>query len=217
MSEDPETARQIAELSLDTRPLLVLDVDDVLIEFLRPFIRYLNGQGLDLSLATFRLLGNVSRRTTRELLDQESVSALVDSFFGAQRDWQSPLRGAPDAIAGLARDAEIVMLTSMPHRHRSIRRTLLDHFGFRYPLVTTETAKGPAIQALRGMSDRPIAFVDDMPHNLASARASVADAHLFHLMAMPEFRPLLPQLPERAEIVDEWRDAAERIAAALRI
>jgi len=28
MSDDPETARQIAELALDERPLLVLDVDD---------------------------------------------------------------------------------------------------------------------------------------------------------------------------------------------
>ena len=84
MSEDPETARQIAELSLDTRPLLVLDVDDVLIEFLRPFIRYLDAQDLDLSLATFRLHGNVSRRRTREVLDQDAISELIDSFFGVQ-------------------------------------------------------------------------------------------------------------------------------------
>ncbi len=39
MSDDPETARQIAELSRDTRPLLVLDVDEVLLEFVTPVHR----------------------------------------------------------------------------------------------------------------------------------------------------------------------------------
>ena len=217
MSEDPETARQIAELSLDTRPLLVLDVDDVLIEFLRPFSLFLDAQGLDLSLATFRLHGNISRRTTKEVLDRESVSALIDSFFGAQTEWQTPLDVAVETIAGLAKDAEIVMLTAMPHRHRATRRAHLDRLGFHYPLLTTETAKGPAIRELRGATPRPVAFVDDIPHNLVSVRAAISEAHLFHLMAMPSMRPLLPPLPEQIEIVDDWREAGPRIAAALGI
>ena len=38
MTIDPETLRQIEELSHDDRPLLVLDVDDVLLDFARPFL-----------------------------------------------------------------------------------------------------------------------------------------------------------------------------------
>jgi hypothetical protein len=217
MSEDPETARQIAELSLDTRPLLVLDVDDVLLEFLRPFTLYLEAQGLDLSLATFRLHGNISIRKTGEVLEREPVSALIDTFFGTQAEWQSPLDGAVETIASLAKNAEIVMLTAMPHRHRAARRAHLDRLGFPYPLLTTETAKGPAIQALRGATPRPVAFVDDIPHNLVSVRSAVSEAHLFHLMAMPSMRSLLPPLPERIEIVDDWRTAGPKIATALGI
>ena len=76
MSEDAETARQIAELSLDLRPLLVLDVDEVLIEFVRPFVRFLDGRGvgLKLKLETIRLYGNAIDRATGKLLD-----ALTDS------------------------------------------------------------------------------------------------------------------------------------------
>ena len=59
MSDDPETVRQIAELAFDDRPLLVLDVDDVVLEFIRPFPRYLATLGLELRLETFRLQGNV--------------------------------------------------------------------------------------------------------------------------------------------------------------
>lgn len=217
MSEDPETARQIAELSLDTRPLLVLDVDDVLLEFVRPFTLYLDAQGLELSLKTFRLHGNISIRKTGEALDREQVSALIDAFFAAQAEWQTPLDAAVETIARLATNAEIVMLTAMPHRHRATRRAHLDRLGFPYPLLTTETAKGPAIRELRGVTARPVAFVDDIPHNLVSVRAAVSEAHLFHLMAMPSMRSLLPPLPERIETVDDWREAGPRIAAALDI
>lgn len=46
MSDDPETARQIEELASDDRPLLVLDVDDVVLEFIRPFPQFLERRGL---------------------------------------------------------------------------------------------------------------------------------------------------------------------------
>jgi hypothetical protein len=217
MSDDPETARQIAELAADTRPLLVLDVDDVVLEFVRPFMRFLDSQDLSLGLQTFRLHGNVTRRQSGEAIDDAAVSALIDGFFAGQADWQTPLDGAAAAIADLSGGAEVVLLTAMPHRHRAARRPLLDRLGFPYPLLTTETPKGPAIRALRGRTARPVAFVDDIPHNLVSAGTAVGDAHLFNLMAMPSLRALLPPLPEKVEIVDHWHEAAPRIARALGI
>jgi hypothetical protein len=217
MSDDPETARQIAELSRDTRPLLVLDVDEVLIEFVRPFVLFLDKQGIELKLSTFRLFGNAIDRQTKLPLENERVSALLSDFFDAQADWQAAADGAAEAVADLAGNAEIVMLTAMPHRHRAIRRAHLDHLGFPYPLLTTEAAKGPAIRRLRGESGRPVAFVDDIPHNLVSVRAAVADAHLFHLMATPSLRAMLPPLIDGIVAVDDWRIAGPKIAAALGI
>ncbi|MBX3567208.1 MAG: hypothetical protein KF914_04075 [Rhizobiaceae bacterium] len=215
MSDDPETARQIAELAADTRPLLVLDVDDVLLEFVRPFMRYLDSQDMALGLDTFRLHGNVTRKSGGAAVDDATVSSLIDGFFAGQADWQTPLAGATGAIASLSTGAEVVMLTAMPHRHRATRRLLLDRLGFPYPLLTTESAKGPAIRELRGAAPRPVAFVDDIPHNLVSAGAAVSDAHLFNLMAMPSLRALLPPLPEKVHIVDRWEEAEPRIASAL--
>lgn len=215
MSDDPETARQIAELARDTRPLVVLDVDDVVLEFIRPFVRFLDTRGLDLKLETFRLNGNIIDRKASLPVETEVVASLIDDFFHAQVQWQTAAEGAVDAIAELSREAEIVMLTAMPHRHRAIRRAHLDRLGFPYPLLTTETPKGPAIRKLRGEHQRAVAFVDDIPHNLVSVRDAVADAHLFHLMAMPSLRGLLPPLPDDIAIVDDWRLAGRKIAAAL--
>jgi hypothetical protein len=215
MSDDPETARQIAELAKDTRPLLVLDVDDVVLEFIRPFIGFLGSQGLELGLKTFRLHGNIVELASNQPVSDDAVSALIDTFFDVQADWQTVAEGAAEAIAGLACDAEVVLLTAMPHRFHRQRRSFLDSLGIPYPLVTTESAKGPALIRLRGETARPIAFVDDMPHNLKSARASLPDVHLFHLMAMPSLRALLPPFADDIMTVDSWAEAGPRIAAAL--
>lgn len=215
MSLDPQTLLQIEALSRDRRPLLVLDVDDVLLHFVGPLLRYLEAHGLRLRLTTFRLFGNVFDIETGAAIEKERISALLDGFFGAQTDWQTPVDGAREAVSAIARDAEVVLLTAMPHRHRDTRRAFLDRLGLPYPLLTTEMEKGPAIRRLRGETGRAVAFVDDMPHNLASARREVADAHLFHLMADNSLRTLAPAPPPDAAIVMDWTEAGGRIAAAL--
>lgn len=217
MSDDPETARQIAELARDTRPLLVLDVDDVILEFIRPFPKFLQSQGYSLRLDSFRLTGNVTEIDSGSVAEKETVSALLAAFFAAQADWQTVTAGAAEALETFAPDAEIVLLTAMPHRHRDARRAHLDRLGLHYPLLTTEMAKGPAIKVLRGATKRPVAFVDDMPHNLASARQSVADVHLFHLMADNSLRRLLPPPDDGVFVVEDWPDATPLIAEALRL
>ena len=217
MSDDPETARQIEELAADSRPLLVLDVDDVVLEFIKPFPHYLKSRGFGLTLASFRLTGNIAETASGRLIEQPEVTALLGDFFDAQADWQSIADGAADALAMLGRSAEIVMLTAMPHKHRAVRRAHLDALGLDYPLLTTEMAKGPAIAKLRGAKGRRVAFVDDQPSNLVSARNSVADAHLFHLMADNSLRAFLPPTPQDIISVENWREAAPRIAAALEL
>lgn len=215
MSDDPETLRQIEELAHDDRPLLVLDVDDVLLEFVRPFPRYLAAQGHELRLDTFRLHGNVIDLATGEPAEPGRVAELIDAFFEVQSEWQSVTAGAADAMAHFGDRIEIVMLTAMPHRHRATRRAHLDALSLPYPLLTTEMAKGPAILRLRGQTQRPVAFVDDQPRNLASAQQSVPDVHLFHLMDDISLRDMLPAPPEGTFVVDDWREATPLIARAL--
>lgn len=217
MAIDPETERQIEELSHDTRPLLVLDVDDVVLHFVRPFPRFLEAAGYTLDLGTFRLVGNIREAATNKPADVEKVRELVDRFFTAQADWQTVTEGAAEAIAAFAPEAEIVMLTAMPHRYREVRKLHLDALGLAHPLLTTEMDKGPALKRLRGETGRPIAFVDDQPGNLVSAREWVPDIHLFHLMAEPSLRDLLPRPPEGVRIVEDWHEARPLIAAALGI
>ncbi|AZV22244.1 MULTISPECIES: hypothetical protein [unclassified Mesorhizobium] len=215
MSDDPETARQIEELAADDRPLLVLDVDDVVLEFIRPFPNFLKARGYGLTLASFRLTGNIAETASGRLIEQPEVTALLADFFDAQADWQNITDGASEALAGLGDRAEIILLTAMPHKHRAVRRVHLDALGLSYPLLTTEMAKGPAVAKLRGKVGRPVVFVDDQPHNLASVRESVADAELFHLMADNSLRAFLPPVTDDVVVVQDWHEAAPKIASAL--
>ncbi len=215
MSIDPETARQIEELASDDRPLLVLDVDDVLIEFIRPFPDYLKSRGYELRLETFRLHGNIYDVATGAPVERNLSADLIDGFYASQSDWQTMVEGAAEALESFGGKVEIVLLTAMPHRHRDVRSRHLRQLGLVHPLLTTEAPKGPAIAALRGATGRPVAFVDDMPHNLASVGRHVPDAHLFHLMADNSLRDLMPPAAEGIKVVTDWSDAAPRIARAL--
>ncbi|MER8467003.1 hypothetical protein [Mesorhizobium sp. M1396] len=215
MSDDPETARQIEELVADDRPLLVLDVDDVLLEFIRPFPNFLRARGYGLTLASFQLTGNIAETASGRLIEQPEVTALLGDFFDAQADWQSITEGAAEALAELGDRAQIILLTAMPHRHRAVRRAHLDALGVTYPLLTTEMAKGPAVAKLRGKTGRPVVFVDDQPRNLASVQNAVADAELFHLMADNSLRAFLPPVPDDVIVVQDWREAAPKITSAL--
>ncbi len=217
MSIDPETLRQIEELSHDPRPLLVLDVDDVVLDFIGPFPRFLEKQGFELRLGSFRLNGNIFDLESGSEADEAQVEELIDAFFNGQADWQTITSGAAEAMDHIAPKAEIVMLTAMPHRFRQARRAHLDALGLPYPVLTTEMAKGPAIARLRGEHPRPIAFVDDQPRNLVSAREWVSDVSLFHLMADIRLRQFMPTPPEGIVVVDDWKEATPLIAEALGI
>jgi hypothetical protein len=123
--------------------------------------------------------------------------------------------GAADALATLGDRAEIVMLTAMPHKHRALRRAHLDALGLTYPLLTTEMAKGPAWPSCVATRAGPSPLSTNQPNNLSSTRYSVADAHLFHLMADNSLRAILPPMPDDIAVVEDWREAAPKIAATL--
>lgn len=215
MAIDPETLRQIEALKRDPRPLLVVDVDEVVLEFVTPFANYLASRDFDLGLERFALHGNIVSRADRRPVADERVTALIDEFWGVQADWQMLAEGADSALAALAPAVEVVLLTAMPHAHREARSRHLSALGLPYPVLTTEMAKGPAVRRLRGEAGRRLAFVDDIGRNHQSVLAEVPDAACFHVMANAALRKLLPPLPEGVVAAADWDEALPLIAAAL--
>jgi hypothetical protein len=129
------------------------------------------------------------------------------------------MEGALDALSSLWRAcgnrAADNDATSPPRRRR---RSHLEALGIPYPAADHGNGqRAGIIKRLRGPSNRPVVFVDDQPRNLASAQEFVPDVHLIHLMSDNSLRKLLPEPPEGAYVVEDWKEATPIIAAALGI
>lgn len=198
-------------ISLGDRPLIVCDVDEVVLEFLNPFAAYLGSRGHELIPRSFRLNGNVVSRPGGIEASRAEVSAFLEAFYDAQHEWQTPVETAADALKRLSADADIVFLTAMPPRHQGVRRGLLDALDMTYPMIATEDAKGPAVKSLHGGRPLPLVFVDDITANLQSVRTNAPEALLVNLMANATFRALAPHPGDGVAIARDWPHAEELI------
>lgn len=203
----------VSHVSLRDRPLVVCDIDEVVLEFLTPFTRYLRANDHDLLPRSFRLHGNVVSLLDGLAPDNAAVSAFLEDFFLTQDQWQTPAARVVETLTSLAEDADIVFLTAMPPRHRPIRRALLDGFGLHFPMIATEQPKGPVLAALHGDRSQPVVFLDDIERNLRSVGDAVPDCLLINLMANADFRPFLPMPSAGIVGADDWDAAAKLIRA----
>ncbi|WP_425418651.1 hypothetical protein [Oricola indica] len=211
----PAECERIAALARSDRPLIVCDIDEVVLEFVAPFMAFLESHGHELRTTSFRLKGNIYIKETGQPVENEAVSSFLEGFFDVHDAWQKPVDEALETLTEIERthDADIVFLTAMPPRHHARRRALLDLHGFSHPMIATEDAKGDAVAALTGdRPDRPVAFIDDLPSNHLSVLSAVPGALGLHLMAYKALAPHLPPMPEGVTNVDDWPAAAKAIA-----
>lgn len=201
------------DLHLGERPLIVCDIDEVVLEFVTPFETFLTHNGHELRATSFRLHGNVFNRTDGSETPDDEVSSLLEAFFSSQDEWQTPVIEAADSLARLSEQADVVFLTAMPPRHRGVRRSLLSRHGFDYPMIATESPKGPAVLALHGSRAQPVVFIDDIFVNLQSVRKHVPETLLVNLMANDAFRALAPHPGEGVDIATDWPHAEAMIKA----
>lgn len=205
------TADIIESLSASKRPLVVCDVDEVVLEFLDPFDRFLNSIGHRLHPDSFRLHGNIRSIAEDLVAARDDVDRMEEEFFASQDKWQMPAKGVDMALRSLSRDADIVFLTAMPPRHHDARRMLLDLHGLDFPMIATEEPKGPVVASLIGQRNVPAVFVDDIVRNLGSVRMHAPGCLLMHMMANQVFRAMAPKPDDDIVIAEDWADAEKLI------
>lgn len=203
----------LADVSLRDRPLIVCDIDEVVLEFISPFTAFLRANSHDLVPRSFRLHGNIVSLIDGRSADDTMVAEFQELFFSTQDRWQSPVERAAETLAALSSEADIVFLTAMPPRHQPTRRVLLDRFDLRFPMIATESAKGPVVRELHGKRPLPVAFLDDIQGNLLSVRKHVPDCFLVTMMANAEFRALAPPPADGISRAADWPEA-ERLLRA---
>ena len=216
---DADTTRQVADLlgtgfGRDGRPLLVCDVDEVVLHLVAPFERVLHERGYELRSRSFRLTGNIFERATGREATQGDVWAALTQLFEEQERRQHLVEGVDEGLAAVADVAEIVFLTNMPHAFAKHRRAHLSAHGLHYPLLTNTGTKATGIAALKDGRER-VGFVDDTPTNLQLVRDAHPDVHLFHFMADDAFRALAEPIDGVSISTGDWKEAGRHIAERL--
>jgi len=201
-----------------SRPLLITDCDEVLLHMVVPFRGWLDeAHGVDFRLAA-DFSGALTRRACGTTLRPTEVWPLLDGFFATEMPRQQPVRGAVDAIAALANQADVVVLTNLTDACHARRVAQLSDHGIRHRVVCNQGGKGPAVRRLVDeLSPNVVVFVDDLPQHHESVAADVPGVWRLHMVAEPEMAPLVPAAAHAHARIDDWPAArrwiGERFAA----
>jgi hypothetical protein len=213
---EPPPAPSLAALGLvGDRPLVLIDVDEVLGLFMAGFGRYLGEQGLEFRIDRFALFQNIYRPGAAEHLAIEEGRRHFDVFFATRCHDIEPAPGAVEALRRLAAHAEIVILSNAPADAERLRTEWLARHGLPHPLVLNSGPKGPIAAGLIAQTPHPTAFVDDLLPNLDSVADHCPGTATFQHVADERLRPLAPR-SDRHPRIDDWAELADAIEAAIR-
>ena len=198
---------QLFGLDIGSRPLVAVDVDEVVLQFLSPFKSFLKANGHELVLETFSLNGNVTCLETGEKVSDSQVGALLAAFYDAQEDWQIPFEAARETLEGISEIADVLLLTAMPPQHRPARRRLLARHGFRFPLIASEEPKGEVLRKLCNNNPPLLIFVDDMLYNCRSVADCLPEALTINLLINDDYRAMAPKTESPSVVATGWEHA----------
>lgn len=187
------TKEQLAKLSIHPeKPLVICDVDEVVVHFTRSFETFLAARHLWLEPTNLALAGNIKSTENNISVTPETVSQLIDDFFAECTRNLLPIDGAVDALLEIGKQNSVVMLTNLPHFAKSDRAENLKDLGITYPVITNSGPKGPAIKNLAARTSGPVVFVDDSPGFIQSANDYAPHVKLVHFLQDERFAKYTP-------------------------
>jgi hypothetical protein len=196
------------------RPLLICDADEVLVQFATTFESFIALQGWTLDLESFALHGNI-KNASGDAASKEKISALIADFFETSVESCPAVAGAAEALAEIAKRADVLVLTNAPAAQRARREASLASLGMPYKVFANEGLKGKAVKELIADRKSPIAFVDDMPFHHTSVAEHAAHVHRLHLIAEPRLQALLPKAIDAHARIDTWVEAHQHLNSIL--
>ena len=213
---DPaQSAPSLEKLGLRRdRPLVIVDVDEVLGLFMQGFGAYVAGRGYELRVDRFALFQNLYAPGAAEPLDIAVGRELFIDFFAEGCGELEPAPGAVEALSKLKPKAEILILSNAPAVAEQPRGDWLRRHGLPDALILSSGPKGPITAALVAQTSGKPAFVDDLIPNLDSVAEHSPRTATFQHVADLRLRPRAPR-SERHPRIDDWAQLGEASARAI--
>ena len=177
------------------KPLVICDVDEVLLHFIEPFEQFLAAKGYRLHPTSFRLDGNIKHERTGEALPSEKTKDFIFELFLTLSDNQRPVEGALTALNKLSVMCDVVLLTNFPADLIGKRQTRLQELDINLPIQANEGCKGAAINALMEKRSGPCFFIDDTPRHIRAALDLPTPPYCIHFIADSRFASLASKNP----------------------
>ncbi len=196
-----------------SRPLLITDCDEVLLHMVAPFADWLDETHhihFDLDCGDFTEA--LRHKATGLPVEQTNIWPLLRSFFATEMHRQTPITGALAALADLAQDADIVVLTNLSDAERDDRIAQLHAVGVHHPVHTNQGGKGPPLARIVEQYMPSVAvFVDDLGFQHASVAEHAPDVWRLHMVGEPRLAAVIPPHPDAHARIDDWPVATQWI------
>ncbi len=201
---DERVLADLATLEIDRdRPILVVDVDEVLVGLAVHLGEFAETRGFALRLTGYQLDGALKRKDGSTASDEEFRS-LFTEFFQTQTLHQRAYPDAAKVLENLADRIQIIILTNVPPYAKTARIENLRNHGMDYPLVVNHGGKGKALAWLDEQTSKPIAFIDDSPAQISSAAEHAPDVVRLHYVGDCGLRRLLDPLLDADHAPEDW-------------
>jgi hypothetical protein len=197
------------------KPLLITDCDEVLLHMLRHFGSWLDeAHDIDFRPKGSDFTDSMRRRADDSFVQGEAMWGYLDGFFPGEMARQTLVPHAREALAALAEQAEIVVLTNLKDHCRSHRIDQLATHGIAHRVECNQGGKGAPVAKLVAEFGSPVTvFVDDLEHHHESVAKHAPGVHRLHMIAEPNIAGQVPQAPHAHARIDDWREAQAWIEA----
>jgi hypothetical protein len=200
-----------------SRPLLITDCDEVLLHMIGHFGEWVaeaHNLSFDISAPGFR---NALLSCDGVPLAEDRVWPLLDQFFDTEMHRQNLVPGAADALAEIAREADVVILTNIGDEYEAGRVEQLERFDIRHRVLCNRGGKGrPVLELIEEMRPSVAVFVDDLAVHHESVAKHAPAVWRLHMIAEPRLAQRTPRAPHAHARIDDWPKATEWILARLR-
>lgn len=191
------------------KPLLICDCDEVLLHMVRHFGVWLGeAHEIDFSPNGGDFATSMKRRDGTAI-PRDEMWSLLDGFFPAEMARQTLVPHAREALADIARAADIVILTNLGDHCRDARIAQLADHGIAHRVECNQGGKGEPVARLVAEHGGPVTvFVDDLAVHHDSVARHAPQVHRLHMVSEPALAPHVPAAPAAHARIDDWRDAA---------
>ena len=200
------------------RPLLITDCDEVLLHMIAHFGTWLDeAHAIEFRPQHGSWENAMTRRDDRSQVTPAEMWPLLDGFFATEMHRQTLVPHAREALATIADQADILILTNLGDHCHAGRVAQLDALGIRHQVRCNQGGKGvPVAEVIAERQPSACVFVDDLAVHHASVKEHAPQVWRLHMVAEPSIAGAIPPSPDAHARIDDWAIATGWVLDKLR-